>query len=248
LGFAFAEKITIINQRFVHYRFNISTSQTARKSNWPESSYRAMLFLKEKLIANGIYEIYKVGYIKKALSYVLYYLETMDNINSFRKLFYDLKNEYLDKLGVFDISDGMFMNDRLVRKRDVIREGEVEDYLFIYRENRVEGVRSQNILRGMLYTEIIPEGVKIALYGAGKLGKCVFANLIFEKRRKVCVWVDRDYEEIGYPVQSPDVLKDIDFDICFIAIENFEVYEEVREALLFKSIPEEKILWIMTGK
>ncbi len=248
LAFACCKKMTVLNERLLHYRFNVNTSQTARKSLWPESGYRASLCLKEKLIQKGKYEVYKVGYVRRAMDYALFYLETMDNIDTYHKLFFDLKNEYLDKLGVYDIPDELYHDEHVIRKRELIKNATPEEFLFQYRKCELIPVSYNDILRGMTYMEVIPENSRVVLYGAGLLGSCVFTNFVFDKRREICAWVDKNYNKIGFPVQPPDVIKNIEFDICFVAIEDYDIFETVKKSLGTLGIPEEKVWWLMKGR
>ena len=56
-------------------------------------------------------------------------------------------------------------------------------------------------------------------------------------------WVDRDFEHIGYPVQSPQRLREIAYDYVLITPLVKRAYESIRRDLLAMGIPQEKILW-----
>lgn len=247
LAFVCAKKIAILNQRLLHYRFNTGTSQTEKKSQWPESGYLAFYFLKQKLIEKGLYKKYQGCFIKRALSYAFFYLETMKELESYHKLFYDLKREYLEKLGAYELPDSVY-EEYWIEKRNIIKSGTPEEYLFNVKHGTAFSSSYYDIKRGATYLEIVPPGSKIVLYGAGTLGSSVFANLILNKSRKVVAWVDRDYKKIGFPVQNPTDIFNLEFDICFVAIESFVVFEQVRDNLKKHGIREEKIWWLMKGR
>lgn len=248
LGFACAKKIVILQQQLLHYRRNTGTSQSEVKTQWPESGYLAMYFLKQKLIEKGLYETYKTGYVERALAYAFFYLDTMQTLESFHKLFYDLKNGYLEKLGAFEISDDEFQIQYRVEQRDIIKNGTPEQYLFHSRHGRGYLIPYNDLARVADYLENVPYDKRIVLYGAGNIGKAVFSDIMFAGGPKVLAWVDQKYEKIGFPVQSPQSICTIDFDICVVAIENFDTFKQIKSYLAKQGIEEDKIYWLMEKK
>lgn len=99
------------------------------------------------------------------------------------------------------------------------------------REGKIEALLSQ-----------MTAGNRIVIYGAGKIGKQLFARLMTYDAYKVCGWVDQKFATIGYPVQSPEILDSIDFDYVLIAIQSSEIRNEVKDFLLKKGIEGKKIL------
>lgn len=244
LGYVYANKIAILNERLMHYRINTGTSQSDKKSQWPESGYLAFYFLKQKLMEKGLYYKYQSCFIRRSLSYAFFYLESMKELKSYHKLFYDLKNEYLEKLGAYEMLDDEF-EEFWIEKRDAIKNGTPEEYLFFLRHGTIFSSTYYDILRGAGYLEKVPTNQKIALYGAGMVGSYIFANLVLNKKWEVVTWVDRNYRKIGFPVQDPGILHKFDFDICYVAIENYFIFDEVRSELKKQGVEENKIWWIM---
>lgn len=63
----------------------------------------------------------------------------------------------------------------------------------------------------------------VVLYGAGKLGKCYYSQLIDSRFCKQVIWVDRHFESYrgaGEPVDSPKIISDVGFDYVFIAVKD----------------------------
>lgn len=87
------------------------------------------------------------------------------------------------------------------------------------------------------------EGKRLVLYGAGSWGK------YFYKKMAECVdiaaWVDREYEHVpqvfGNKIQSPECVKNMEFDVVFIAIVNGKIRQEVKNKLMHMGVPLEKI-------
>ena len=59
----------------------------------------------------------------------------------------------------------------------------------------------------------------------------------------VCTWVDRNYQELGYPVESPDRLLELSYDFVLVTPRLPEIYASIRRDLQSMGIPAEKILW-----
>lgn len=245
LGFACAKKIAILPQHLLHYRRNTGTSQSEVKTQWPESGYLAMYYLKQKLIEKGLYETYKAGYVERALAYAFFYLDTMQTLESFQKLFYDLKNGYLEKLGAFEIPDHEFQVQYRVEQRDIIKNGTPEEYLFRSRHGQGYLIPYNDLARVADCLENVPKDKRVVLYGAGNIGKSAFSDMIFAGEPKVLAWVDRQYDKIGFPVQSPQSIRTMDFDMCVVAIENVDTFKQIKSDLVKQGIEEDKIYWLM---
>lgn len=88
------------------------------------------------------------------------------------------------------------------------------------------------------------EGKRIVVYGAGNYGT-YFCEEMAESTH-ILAWVDKKHEELsqrcGMRIQSPEVIRDLMFDVVFIAIANVWVKEEVKDMLTGWGIPGEKIL------
>lgn len=90
-------------------------------------------------------------------------------------------------------------------------------------------------------------GTRIVLYGAGKVGRIFYRQIIKEQEYFVVLWIDRQYVkfiEKGYPVSSPDRMSDIEYDKILIAVLNEKVYQSIKNDLIEMEVDEQKIDWI----
>lgn len=81
----------------------------------------------------------------------------------------------------------------------------------------------------------IPEGSKIAIYGAGVVGKEVHALQTLKKQYKVTVWVDKNseaYRQMGLMVKAPEELLKSEYDYIVVAVETESVFAEIRDEIL----------------
>lgn len=89
---------------------------------------------------------------------------------------------------------------------------------------------------------------KIILYGAGKVGRDFYSQIIRYSNCEVVAWVDSNYNNIHYGctnILKPESVNGIDFDILLIAVKNKEISNEIKKTLVGKfKINENKIIWI----
>ena len=91
-------------------------------------------------------------------------------------------------------------------------------------------------------------GERIVLYGAGALGQGIYAYLKRDGRTEIAGWLDRSYEayrEQGFPVDSPECLRDRGFVYDYILIASImdRTAMSIRNFLLSQGVKEEKIKW-----
>ncbi len=95
--------------------------------------------------------------------------------------------------------------------------------------------------------ERLPSGSRIAVYGAGDVGKDFYTQLSDSKRLQVTAWADGNAEALrrrGYPVCDKRELKDAAFDYIIIAVLYRETAEEIGRELLLEGIEKEKLVWV----
>lgn len=92
----------------------------------------------------------------------------------------------------------------------------------------------------------IEKGAKIALYGAGNLGKQYFAQNQKYQFAEIVLWADQNYDRPEMQkdqIVSPEELCHAEFAYVLIAVKNIETASEIRKDLIKKGIAEEKIIW-----
>lgn len=87
------------------------------------------------------------------------------------------------------------------------------------------------------------DGKRVLLYGAGNYGKYFYERLA--TRVEIVAWVDQNYNQFsglfGREIESPDCMKELDFDVLFIAIADGGIKKEVMDMCMQMGIAEEKI-------
>ncbi len=113
--------------------------------------------------------------------------------------------------------------------------------------NRNMGFEHKNLLWVNPYwLDRIPPYAKVVLYGAGELGEKYRLHLRQRADIKYVACVDFHYEKLtgkNFPVESPLILNDLDYDYIVITIKNPDKADEISQKLQDAGVPREKILW-----
>jgi hypothetical protein len=92
---------------------------------------------------------------------------------------------------------------------------------------------------------------KIALYGAGHVGRSYYHTMSKEGKRPV-IWVDSNataaVSEYGIDLQPADRLVETTFDYIIVAVKFKGIADEIKSKLLSMGIAEDKILWKVPRK
>ena len=233
-----AEKIAVVDKRFVYYRLNNANSQRETKSEWPDGAFEACLALKKNLVEFGVYEDVKQSFVNKSLSYHLWYLDTMKSWKSFRFLWVNMRDKYFRELDIAGHTEEYFYNSYAFEWYERIMQKEPEDWVY----DSYYSLKSNTDSALFPFPEnCVPIGGRIVLYGAGDVGKSYYSQLIYSRYCHVVLWVDRNWELIGAPVSDSSKINEISYDTVLIAVENKEVAKGIKDYLITLGVLEEKI-------
>lgn len=242
MALACADRITAVDRRLVHYRRDAVNNQTSALSRHPETGWMAFTHFRRALEEAGLYEHFKVSFVNLMMHTVFdNYLRVMNTYERFDCLFCALQKEYLVKMGAYDIPDDAFDDAGLVDMREHVMHDSSEEFL-IFSNYRNSLIHYDNPAVCLPAPWAGKDVLRVVLYGAGIWGRRVFSSCLGDGQLKICHWVDRDYEKYGYPIESPDVLKNAeDFDLIFIAVLSREICDDIRRWLIGIGIKNEII-------
>ena len=118
-----------------------------------------------------------------------------------------------------EIADVAFKNNRcLLNKEKQIKS-----------EKYFEDFKSEYVFP----LESISCGTNIVLYGAGCGGTDIKRWLAVTEYCNIVAWCDKNYQkfEADMQVESPDIIQDLQYDYILVAVENPEVFEEIKREL-----------------
>lgn len=241
LAYACADTITVMKDKFIHYRKNAGTSQADQVHLWPETSYLALADLKALLEEKVLFEKYKVAFIQIVMVYSIFYLDSMQNWQGYKSLYDELRVRRLFEFGVYDVPDDKFKNKYWLKVRNLIKDVPPEEFVFL----QSRGLKPFKEKR--LWETIVPVGENVVIYGAGFFGKELFCSMLKDCKYRLKAWVDQNYHSIGYPVISPESLRDITDVWVVVAIISENTYVQVKNYLVSLGIDDSKICWIGRG-
>ena len=92
--------------------------------------------------------------------------------------------------------------------------------------------------------ERIPANSRIVIYGAGDVGTSFVKQIAENHWYSIVLWVDRDYQQKGSIVHSPDEISNCFFDYIVVAISNEKKITTAVDYLTALGVPSEKIVKI----
>ncbi|WP_026509850.1 glycosyltransferase family 2 protein [Butyrivibrio sp. LC3010] len=142
-----ADKVTIIRDSLIYWRFNQKISTTSDKSRSPMCVFRAFEETKRFLEEKGVYEEVKRSFLNRAVDSYLYSLKcqkSLSTIDSFRESFDYIKNEAFGKLGWDEIrTDDIYKHNKYLTLKHVT-EGSYEEYM-LFMESELQSKYNKTV-------------------------------------------------------------------------------------------------------
>ena len=236
-AFALAERIAILPKRLLHYRVNHAGTQASMVSLWPDTAWQAMLSLKNRLVKEGVFDRCRVAFIRVAAKYQLFYLSAMKDVDSFRRLYNELKGGRLAELGIADATPQELGDATFIKQRDIILREEADGYLFA----KMNGLPPFD--EAISWKKRIERGSRLVVYGADRLGVEVVHSILWNQDYKLVSWVDDQFESLGYPVGSPEEIKGEEYDFILVVSRSGDIFERRKNWLIDIGIDESRIRW-----
>lgn len=247
IAMLYAKKITVVDKQYVHYRWKQIDSQLTNMFRYIETMYAAPMAIFNELKKSGMYQNGRDSFYKRWLVHMVMSLRNAYDYEEYAKRYDCFRDILLNEFKILDVNDGILVEGKSVwwiaESREVAQYSLAES-LFrklqkINREYEIVGdfYLPKELLNGM--------PVKLAIYGAGNYGKKIYMKLSENERFKnvdVVLWVDKNYKELGYPVQSIEKLSVIESDYIIIGIVDENIVCQVKEYIVKLGIDERKII------
>lgn len=217
-----SKSIYILDEKLVYYRELREESQTSAIEKHIDSFYLVFYKLNQYLLEHQIYDEVRVSLQNWTLDTMAWWYNSIKKRNIAEKFYYLCRNDYIYSLKLTNMKDS-----ELYHRKDFyeyILEGKYRDSLNV-----------------ILYSKL-NKGAKVVLYGAGKFGKDVYADIMREQIYKIVLWCDKNADKIANPlVQVPEKIMSYDYDLIFIAIIDKKIVAEVEVYLQKMGVDKEKI-------
>lgn len=242
MAVVYASKLIVVPDVLIHYRVNNSKSILSNSDRYPLEALDALHYIKEKLEFDGKFEEKKRIFAEYAAQYLIDRLNLMKTSGGYCTL-YDAIHEYgIRKIGLEDfIENYSDDNENIAQLKRIICKSSSE---FLFEKRKQE--QECGLLRKESYRLLIPENdnvQRIVIYGGGNVGKDYVLQALSNIKIKLVGWVDRDFINIGFPLQPLNVLDELEYDRVILAVLSEKVAGSIREDLINRGIPDEKIYW-----
>ena len=233
-----AERITILDEKFVIYRRNRMGSQSDTKDeNGIKSSVDFFTEFKKYLKEKNIYEKLEESYFKLQFNHYMQRLRDSKTFKSFCNTYLDMR-----KCGLIDIVNLKEANktsvvQNMIEIVDKIMEQEPEEFLL----SKFTNIGNKKI---SFPASLFNSTDKVVLYGAGIIGKNFLTMNMENSYCNIVAWADRDYIKKGFPICSPDSIPNINYDKILIAIEDERIAKLISNDLCNLGIIKDDIIWV----
>lgn len=242
LSMALAGRISWIPDKLVTYRINNPAS--LQGFGEAEIDVKDIIsttrYLKAGLQERGRYETVKRSFLNQILIRYVGLVEAQRSLSNFEKVYDFVKNTVFSEFGI----DEMAEDDMISRVEEYrqIMNGDAKEYLFwkMKKLQRDSGEQFPFPFRR------IKGYHRIAIYGAGNIGRSYYRQLKKHSNYAIVGWYDakaamlKDLEGL---VSVPDEIISGTADKIVIAIEEKKTAMSVKDLLLAKGIAESDIVW-----
>ena len=237
LSLALANRMTALTERLMSWRRRGNDSQSRVGESYPEGAYLIVDVLMEELKGRGIYEDFVIPLANRAIVQGEGKLLVAGDYKLFENIHTALQ-KYLVKFGADRLLPSQFTNKNFLAWRDIVLHGTARNLIDEWYLPRKLGQEAQSLLYGF------PWGDRVVIYGGGDRGKQVFKWFTGWPFCRVAGWVDRGYAEHGYPVQSPEILRQGGFDAILVAVESEGTFCSISSQLQAMGIETGRIIWL----
>ena len=222
-----SKRISIIPDKLVFYRYNRYESQTAGIERHKDSILKAFLALNEYLVLNSYYETVKISLQNWTLTMMAWWLHSIGNYQVFCELYDLYRNEYFSELNLVNIDT------------KTLYYGLERFY------NSIMGEEQELSLK-VIIESILTPGSRVAIYGAGRVGRKVHEIIETQKKHKTVIWCDKNAEKLSIElstslIKQPIELRSCSFDAIIIAIDNCDIIREVKSFISDIGLDSDKV-------
>jgi len=125
-----ASRITIVDEYLVNYRVGQSSSLQATNHETPVDFCRALLAVKESLVASGEFAEVERSFVNDALLHCIYNLDSAKSLEAFVDLYHQLQDKWISTLHIGDYPKDFYLPGRYTDRFMDVLSVSPEEYLF----------------------------------------------------------------------------------------------------------------------
>lgn len=242
---ASAKVVSALSEKLVYYRRNNRESQVGTLDYDPLTPIKVSHHLKEWLEEKELFEELFTSYIKKITGCCNFFLRHLKNYENFKLLYDTLRFGGIEDLGFVSVKYQSKRPEFVTTwANNLLNTTSAEEYLYEEHKNfHQHAISDTGFMQDIFSTRITSFEEKVILYGAGVVGKAYFAQNILCQFCNIVAWVDKNHENLDFPISGLECLSSLNYDTVLIAVRNQAVALGIQQDLIQAGIPEEKIKW-----
>ncbi len=246
-----AANVSFFDEVLIHYRSGNPNSTTSKHDSRPKDMVTVLEKIWDRLRDDTDSPDEISTYVNFAIKYLFERAGWFSTYDGFSQMYETLHSDGFRRMGLTAENDSYIEDVTWKKLKTEIAEYSLPEYLF-YREKsyKKKGLLTKTVytLPDSLYDKLSSKECRVALYGAGMVGKSYFPQLQSIPTVRIVSWVDSGYDSIGFPLRSPEELKDLEFDYIVIGVEHKRFLSEIKERLSSLGVSGERVLWDVPGK
>lgn len=239
---ALAERISVLREPLINYRFNSGRNQTDGIANYPDSSFAPYIVLKDFLEEKRIYDEIRKSFLNCACGFMKFCYDRIDRCDAFVYLHNKLRNEIFDIFGLAGYAPDVYYDRRVYMWVREVIENSAEEILFKSARGHGGADSTTGILRFRFPYELIPPNSRIVIVGDRVVGRHYMSQAVLSGRYDVVAWVDEDNPRGYRSICGYDVIESIDYDFVLISYTDRKKTDEAVVRLHEAGVPDYKIL------
>lgn len=236
---ASADRIIYCDLKKIYYRFLSDSSQTSKSLEYPEVLWKAGIALREELVKRGMYERYRLTFVKRYISHAMIFLNKQieENGKYFEYCFNKIKNDVWNELDIDFYIENVENNLEFGRWKynlKMIKKSspkEFSDWFYL-----------SPLYRCGITIPLQAKGTKVVIYGAGEYGRRVAEHISRIKDSQIIMWVDKNYSNLPDNIVNPQKIIDVEYDYIILGSVLTSVIESMRNLLSSIGVPRNKIV------
>ena len=236
-----AERIVVLEEYLCYYRVNSGISQTDGLNDYPDSSFVPYLALKKSLIEWGKYDEVKRSLINCETSFFRYFYDKITRYDTFEYLHNKFKNKIFKELDISDAPPELFDDRRVWLWTRQIMENSPGDMLL--KSARAHGSDATTaIMRFQFPYRLIERQCRIALIGAGIMGRHYYSQLMLSGYCDVVCWAEQENPFGLSYISTIEDIKKYEFDYVVIAYMQQRLIDSALKLLESMGVSKDKII------
>ena len=247
----YTSKISFLDEVLVHYRSDNPDSSMRRHDNSPLDTIKVLEAIWNRIEADDRLIDKRSIYVNFAIKNIFERTGWFKSYDAFSQVYDELHHGGFERIGLSSMNDCLIEDKCWLEQKKRMEECSLPEYLFTKEKDYEQrGILPRTVyyLPENIINKLNQECCRVVIYGAGLVGNSYYLQLRKMENVNIVCWVDKNYKDIGFPIQSTSDLNDIPYEYIIIAVEHDRYINEICATLSEMGVDSEKMLWGAPGK